>query len=386
MKRDLTADVESLLSSRGWSAMSDGHGRATLWALDTNGVEMYVPRGLARGSFEWTDVVERIAAAHDAPTAAIERQLALVDTDVMRFRIDSADSQSIPLEAGASVISSAFGMIRAAATTARRPRRAIGSNYSVIGDAIAREAQLAHTEVGSFVFPVLMRVSGQGEDQTEENSADHLLDEASARPESGERRVVRTLAQALDAYQRHVIAPAKEPRLSDLTPVVVAGGSKEIFAHVARTLAEPGVAWFETRFDWAPSESVAHGVPEQALIPAEARHLVDTTVRLLAQPDSHPVRTFTGPITHISHEPDDPFGTIAVQSPSPTARRVGHVEATVRAEQLTQIHHWMDTATTVVVRGELERVPGRAARLRGISEPFPLSDTMLGMAGDELRR
>lgn len=380
MTTNMTSDVAALLIRRGWSVVRSGEGRASLWAYPDAQAEMYLPNELERGSFEWSDIIDRVASANRETASDVELQIELVGTDVMRFRVDSLSSQTIPLEAGATVIASAFGMIRAAATTARRPRQSIGSHYSVVGDAIAREARLAHTEVGSFVFPVLMRV---GDPLPE---PEPVLDGfAVAHSESEERRVVRTLAQALQSYERHVIQPAKQPRLSDLTPVVVAGGSKEIFAQMSRALTEPGVSWLETGFDWAAKETIAHDVPRRVTIPAEALDIVNATVRLLAQPNRNPARVFTGPITRIGHEPNDPLGRIVIQAPSPTARRLGHIEVTVRAEQLSQIHQWMDTVTTVVVQGEVERVPGRMARLRGVSKPYPLSETMLAVDATDTR-
>jgi len=372
MTADLARDVAALLTSRGWTVVRGAKGHAALWALPEAQVEMYVPSELRRGSFEWNDIIKRIAAAHREPARDVERRVEVAQSDVMRFRVDSSGSETIPLEAGATVIGSAFGMLRAAATTARRPRQAIGSNYSKVGDDVVRGARLAHTEVGSFVFPVLLRVPEP------EDTDEHALDGvASARPESEQRRVVRTLAQALQTYERHVIEPAREPRPADLTPVVIAGGTKEMFAQVGRALDERGVSWLETSFDWAATESTANDAPRRVVIPSDARDIVTATVRLLSTPRRNPFHVFTGPITQIAHQPGDLFGEIVIQTPSPTGRRGGRLNARVRADQLSQIHQWMDTSTTIVVQGEVERLPGRMARLRGIAEPQALSDTAL---------
>lgn len=387
----VTEDLAAFLTRHGWSKVRVTDAGATLWALPStsaelhasadlpnSSAEMYVPRFLRRGSFEWSDIIERVADAQSEPVKDIERRLDMVGTDVMRFRVDSNSSQSIPLEAGATVIGSAFGMIRASATSARRPRQSIGNNYSVVGDAIAREARLAHTEIGSFIFPVWMPVGDPLPDP--QAALDGL---AHAQPESEERRVVRTLAQALRAFEQMVIEPAKDPTMADLTPVVIAGGTKEVFAHLSRALAEPGVSWFETGFEWATKEAPPSDAPERVTIPSEARPIVERAVRLLSQPARHATHVFTGPITQIGHEPGDPIGRIVVQAPSPTGRRLGHIEVTVRAEQLTELHHWMDNVTTVVVSGELERVPGRMPQLRGVTKPVPLSETMLAVEADK---
>ncbi|XPP25636.1 MAG: hypothetical protein ACNYNX_08285 [Leucobacter sp.] len=375
MTENMADDLTALLLARGWTPQEPSPGASALWTLEGR-AEMYVPPVVTRGSFLWSDLVMRISTAQDDRTKVIEREIELVRYDVTRFRVDAAPgAQGIPLEAGATVIGSAFGMLRAAATAARRPRQSIGSNYSRIGDEIVRDAQLAHTEVGSFVFPVMLKVSPP---EPLPETPLPGVDVNSTRPESSERRVTRTLAQALTAFDKHVLQPGREPRLADLTPVVIAGGTKEMFAQVSRTLAEPDVSWLETAFTWSPTESPGADAPTRVIIPgeSEARTLVSKAVRLLSTLKSDPLRVITGPIIHISHAPGEPVGEIAIQTPSPTSARYGRVEVTVRQEQLTEIHQWMDQGTTVVVQGIVERRPGRPARLKDIAEPRPLDDTL----------
>lgn len=379
MNQDLSAGVSALLRQRGWTLVRAGtSGGVDLWSLPDTSTEMYLPRRMNRGSFEATDVIERIAIAHGEKVRQIERAVDMVQFDVTKFRVDNdpLGNQTIPLEAGTSVITSAFGMIRAAATTARRPRSSIGNNYSSLGDELARSARLGHTEVGSFVFPVLMQVS-EPLTEPEETLRNVMFD--SVRPESDERRVIRTLAQALSVFEKRILGPAVEPRAADLTPVVIAGGSREIFTHINRVLSEPNISWFETGFAWAPSETVADDTPVVVRIPSDARDLVAQTVKLLSRPDAEPLRIVTGPITYIAHTPGDPFGEIAIQSPRPSGAGIGRVEVRVRASELSQLHHWMDTATTVVVQGMVERRPGRPARLRELVSPQALSDTISGI-------
>ncbi|MBC7277084.1 OB-fold nucleic acid binding domain-containing protein [Nocardioides sp. NBC_00368] len=375
MTENLADDVSALLSARGWSITRDNPNGASLWSLDGR-AEMYLPRFITRGSFEWSDITERVATAHGERASVILREVEMVRFDVTRFRVndDAPDGPTVPLEAAATVVGSAFGMLRAAATAARRPRQSIGSNYSKLGDEIVREARLGHTETGSFIFPVMLRLSDPVPER--ETPLPHATVE-SVRPESSERRVTRTLAQAMSAFDKHVLQPAHDPQMKDLTPVVVAGGTKEMFAQLSRSIAEPGVAWLETGFNWAPIESASSGIPRAVTVPADAdaREILTRTVRLLSTPKSEPLRVITGPIIHISHVPGEPLGEIAIQTPSPSGSRFGRVEVVVREEQLSEIHHWMDSGTTVVVHGTVERRPGRPIRLKGVSTPQPLSDT-----------
>lgn len=384
MSENVADDLSALLRIRGWSIVSENANGSNLWSLG-NRAEMYLPPVVRKGSFEWSDLTERIAAAHDLRPSSVEQAVEFVRFDITRFRVDNdgPGALTIPLEAGATVVGSAFGMLRAAATTARRPRQSIGSNYSKLGDEIAREARLAHTETGSFVFPVVLKVSEPDQVPKTEQSLPGVSVE-SVRPESPERRVTRTLAQAVAAFEKHVIQPAREPRMRDLTPVVIAGGTKEMFAQISRAITEPGVSWLETGFTWAPIEAASAESPSKVIIPAdaEARELVTKSVRLLSAPKNEPLRVITGPIIHISHAPGDIFGEIAIQTPSPNGPRFGRVEAQVRQEQLSEIHYWMDHGTTVVVHGVVERRPGRPGRISGIVSPQPLEDTIAGVDAD----
>lgn len=379
MTDNLSQDVAALLQVRGWHIVDKNSRGADMWALQGRS-EMYLPSVVTRGSFEWSDVTQRIAEAHGERVSSTERALHFIRFDITRFRVDNdaRGAQSIPLEAGATVINSAFGMLRAAATSARRPRQSIGSNYSKLGDEIAKEARLGHTETGSFVFPVLLKVSDPKKD------SQHTLPDVSFEsvfPESEERRVTRTLAQAMAAFEKHVIQPAREPRASDLLPVIIAGGTKEMFSQVSRAISEPGVSWLETNFTWAPTEAAAAEIPRAVKIPADSdsREIISRSVRLLSSPKNEPLRVITGPIIHISHAPGDSLGEIGIQTPSPTGSRLGRVEVTVRAEQLSEIHHWMDQNTTVVVHGIIERRPGRPARLKDVARPRTLDETVLDM-------
>lgn len=396
MSANVAEDLVALLRSRGWSKIEDNPSGSDLWAFGAiqlppdyaahadphaaNHVayraEMYVPHEVRLGTFLWTDLLERVAAAHEEQRAQLERALEMVRFDVTRFRIDGR--RTVPLETGATVISSAFGMMRAAATAARRPRQSIGSNYSKLADEIVREARLAHTEEGSFVFPVVLKVN-----PPEPEPGTQLDDEvfSSAPSESAERRVTRTLAQAMAAFEKHVIQPAADPRMRDLTPVIIAGGTKEMFANLSRAVSEPDVGWLETAFAWAPIEGVSADPPNRISIPADAdaRHLISRAVQLLSTSKTDPVRVITGPIIRIEHNPGDPFGEIAVQAPSGTSSRHGRVEAMVRREQLDQIHLWMSQGTTVVLQGEVERRPGRSARVAGIASPQALEDALSGI-------
>lgn len=369
------ADVTAELLRREWIQQRTSD-HAALWTLRGSSAELYVPHSLRRDTLEWEGVLDRIAAPAKEDPRDIERAIEHKNYDFMRFRVN-ASGVSIPLESAATVINSAYGMIRAAATASRRPTQSIKS-YAKVGDEIAAQARLGHTEVGSFVFPVLLHI-----DQPEPPEQATLEGVDQVIPESDERRVTRTLAQALDAFERQIVNPGTDPTPRALLPVVYAGGTKELLSKVAAALAEPDISFFETSFIWAGAEPASPDLPRSIAIPAEARRLVAEAARILGDSNRDPLRVLVGPIIRIEHMKGEVFGEIVIQAPGPSGGRKSRVEMQVRAGQLGVLHEWMHSGTTVVVQGKVQTRPGRYAFLEGVAEPQPLSATLEGVEYQE---
>jgi len=365
-------DITALLIRRQWAQMRTSE-RAALWALPARDTELYVPHTLRRDTLEWDGVLERIAAPTGENPRDIEKSIEQNNYDVIRYRVN-ASGETIPLETAATVISSAYGMLRAAATAARKPRATI-ANYAKSGDAIAGSARLGHTERGSFVFPVLVHV-----DDAAAPPDDTLESVDQVAPESNERRVTRTLAQALSAFERQIVQPAAQPTAKNMLPIVYAGGTRELFAKTATALAEPDIAFLETGFTWAGAEPAADDLPTKVTIPAEAGRLLRDASRVLADTKKQPQRVFVGPIFRIEHLPGDPFGLITMTAAAMVeGTRKSRLEVPVKSEEMGALHDWMHAGTTVVVQGQLERRPGHYARLKDVTSPQPLSATLEGV-------
>lgn len=365
-------DITALLIRRQWTQVRVSD-RAALWALPRRDAELYVPHSLRRDTIEWNGVLERIAAPTSENPRDLEKSIEQNNYDVVRYRVN-ASGETIPLETAATVISSAFGMLRAAATAARKPRATI-TNYAKTGDAIASAARLGHTEQGSFVFPVLVHV-----DEPPPAPMNTLDGVDQVTPESNERRVTRTLAQALSAFQKQIVTPDAQPTAKNMLPIIYAGGTRELFSKAATALAEPDISFLETGFTWAGAEPAAEDLPTAVSIPAEAGHLLRDATRVLTDSKKQPERVFVGPIFRIEYVKGEPLGLITMTAAAMVeGTRKSRVEVPVRATQMKELHDWMHAGTTVVVQGQLERRPGHYARLRDITTPQPLSATLAGV-------
>lgn len=365
-----TSLIDAVLERRGWHKVEAGD-RASLWAnpAASGSPEMYVAHGVRRGGFEWSDIARRVAEVAGVTATAIETEIEMGRYDVVRVRAPEARGGTVQLEAGSTLVSATRVMLRAAATTARRPQQRIKA-YSKLGDEVVRGARLAHTERGSMIFPVLLLLDEPPEDKTEP-----LAGFDSITPESDQRRVTRTLAEALSLYDRTVIQKAVEPQAVDMVPLIAAGGSREMFRQVQQVLRDPELGVLDIGFAWAATEQPRGQAVERVGIPSDAIDLVDRTVKLLSKMDPRPRSIVTGPIYTISHATDGPVH-IAIQA----AGLNGHlqkVELTVSADRRSDLHKWMDAGITVTASGRIQTQPGMPARLLDVDGPVPLDDTVL---------
>lgn len=115
-------------------------------------------------------------------------------------------------------------------------------------------------------------------------------------PESDERRVTRTLAQALHTFEKQIVQTDPFPDRGNLLPVVYAGGTQERFSKMASALAEPDIAFVETGFTRAAAEPARSDLPSRTSIPTEARALVAEAARVLADTAPDPLRVVVGQI------------------------------------------------------------------------------------------
>ena len=371
--------IETYLVLAGWKTQEKGTAGA-LWRREVPLREpavVAVPSQITTESNEWRAVVTRIAVYEERSYDLVEFDIVHPNVDVTRFKVanDFVVSDSIPLDAGVDLISTAHRILRASATTAQRGRAQIGGNYSKIGDGIARLARLGHSESGSYVLPVLMPLTIQESDLRGgfwENQTGVL---GRVPLEPSERRVTRTVAIALNAIARVVVEPAKEPTSEVVDPLVASGVSKEFVMAVEDVLGNPAIATFETGFSWAHGVTAPSGLPSKIEIPSGARELLTKTASLLRRSSRDPDQRVSGPIVQVRHLPDDPFGEFALQ----TIRRGRQAEVRVRLneDKIGQALEWMKTSRMVIVEGQVVRDPGRPLRIDNPGLIYPIDESFL---------
>lgn len=151
---DLAENIGSYLRRTQWAEQGRGaFGSIWLRESGSQALTIAVPNAIRPDSVEWRSVIERLANFEQRPISDMTFRLRnrLVDVTRLRAANDYVISGSIPLTAGVGLVGAAYKMLRASATTARRPRAHIAGNFSKLGDRIVDQARLGQTEEGSYI-------------------------------------------------------------------------------------------------------------------------------------------------------------------------------------------------------------------------------------------
>lgn len=359
----LLTHTKAWMLQHGWSEVSEG-AAGWMWknsAAKEDARKIAIVRDLANDSVAFNGVVQRLAAAHGTSKVEVERALRMWGTDVTMLRAanDIVITDTIPLAAGAVMVESARLMYRCSATAAIRLRPEIGGGYSKIGDELSNAVRMGHTERGSYLIPVYVKLSEPKDVVDSEQPFEgweRESNKAIETVESAERRMTRTFAQAMQAIHDHVLTPERLPKADEVMGLVSAGVTREFVSAIARVLAETAVAEFETRFEWAPSQPGPASMAKSVSIPAAAEEKLTETVRILKQSKRREFNVMTGPIVTVSKFPGDPnvYATIKTV-------RGGHpcnVSAFLPGIPLKTVTAWMTSGETVQLQGVVERQGG----------------------------
>ncbi|MBP1240181.1 hypothetical protein ABID92_001879 [Frigoribacterium sp. PvP120] len=368
---DLRGDLVSYLARTGWTPGRPGR-YGELW---TSGLEddarLAVPSRVDAASPEYRVLVSLLAERERRTAAEVGYDIARQHLDIQNFRIaDSYVSDgSVMLESAATVLSSARRLIRAAATTSRKPKAAIRTGYSKPADEIADKARLSHTRIGSFVLPVVLPLSVPDPD------ADRVLaslEEVTL--ETAERRVTRTLASALNALDLIAVRPDREASTDDVLELVERGVSKELVNAVRAIATDSGVHAFEVGFAWAPSAGTPGALPQTVKIAEAAAPLLGRVEQRLGQVTPRPEESVSGQIVEIRQIPDASSGEISIRTVR--SGRTAEVRVTVSNAIVLDAADWFRSGRAVLAYGRVEAKPGRPLIMSAPVSVVPM-DAML---------
>lgn len=267
-------DLQAYLATAGWQEGSLGVAGSLWTKADSEiGVPSRPDNDLIRGA------VERLARIEHRPLSEVSTTIRLWRFDVINLCIagDNPKVESIPLSCAATIMQSAYRMLRAAGTTTIRTREEIRGGYSRLGHEMARAAQMGHTEGGSFVIPVLVPLFDRvPQEDTRGPAVVHI-----AAPEPPRRHATRTLAKSLTAICELIVAPARKSKTKSLDAAVEHGVSRELCMSLVRILKEPSVGRFEARFRWARTVDSPTPLPVSVILESSARNLIESAANQL---------------------------------------------------------------------------------------------------------
>lgn len=348
---NLQRNLSLYLEAHGWSTPRQEGRVGRLWDHADTGLSVAVPSQVEEGTLDWRSITERLAEVERISVAEVEADVKLLSTDVANIRAanDLVISNTIPFEAGLTMVQSAWAMFRSCATASMRVRPRIQGNYSRRADEIAARARMAHTKQGSYIIPLLLPL-------TERLEVDDVMIQG-ATPEPPERRVMRTFAEAMAKIEAVVVQPEREPRGDDLLELVFAGITAEFASALHQVLVQDSVAEFGTTFQWAP---IAGKEPEglhSFSIPAQAAVRVEAVAeRLRKRGPKFETEALTGPIIAARRDPEQ-GGVVTID----TVRNARNAHVNVRIsndERFDEAVEWLKRRTTVVVEGRIAHEAG----------------------------
>lgn len=357
---DAESNLQDYLRFLGWSPLSEGPA-GTMWSNPALDAELGVPRGVQHGTGLWDGMVDRLSYWHQLEKLSVDTSIRRFWMDVSDFRATSSIVRGdyIAAEAGSALFSSAWKILRSSATTARGSKSAIEGKYSSAGDRSIDGAMFAQTERGSYVLPLLVPLSRSlseagtpGRKHAQQPSLGPEDYFASREEETEQRRVTRTMAQALTAVYKNIVEPAVEPTASAVNGAIVAGASRELVRALYDIVHEPTVKQLEVSFSWAPRAGQVTSAAPSVSIPREADILLERAARKMTVERSLDTVTRSGPIIALYHPKGLNMGEATIEAGH--KGRLRRIIVRLEGEKvLANAHRWFQAHETIVVRGQV---------------------------------
>lgn len=355
-------DLVSYFRATGWREV-DPQGPLTGWEFDAG------ERGILDASVPqrqgWRDyarqvqlAIERLALVERRSALAILRDVTQVSADVIRLKADgSAVDGTVRLEDGATLVASLSKMLLSAACSAIEPRRAYHTRKPGRALDFCSGVRLGQTERGSYVVSAISRVppvlqSHQLSLNFPQPPGGIVVSDYS--PEPFERRVVRTLADALGELEHAASRGAASGRLDAFEEAVPRGVSADLCESIA-ALKSCAATAFEVRVGWAPVRPPAKWEPVVASFGEDAVAVIEEAGRMLREKEPVPGFGVRGLVLKVAREPteQDKTGEVEVLAVVDGVQRPIRLQLT--GESWQRAHEALSSRRVVWCEGELIR-------------------------------
>jgi hypothetical protein len=338
---------KSWLREAGWSVRSEGP-LGELFQFRESTVA--IPRALGQDPLVARGVAERVADAMGRSLSDVMKRLLfpLADRIELRLMGEALSNGRVPLGAASEALRNGRRMISASGTSAIAPGWSVARRYRPEAQALARDAELAHTEDGSFIFPLYITL-----DRADEPTL--AYDDDSVVPEPFERRVTRTLATALATTVRLTGVRIDDLADEDLDKASSIGVSKELCHSLDELMKNVAVEQVEFNFEWSPAFGKTETFPASVDIHRLSRPQLRSLAKRLSRPEPIHTDVYSGPILEIGHDQEDEEGFFLVLDTYFRERSTRMRVALSEQEHEAAIGWYRDRAT-VMVRGDAEQI------------------------------
>jgi hypothetical protein len=360
-------NVALYLAAHGWRTVDERPGLFSLWTHP----ESATSRALAPSSQNLGDyalriqqLLESLERFENRSQAEILSDLFMPYSDVFRVRhtADGWPSDTIFLDAAAELVFNARRLVLAAASAAARRQATYAPRKPESAESYIKRVRMGHTERGSFVITIISPIFISGS-----------LFQDREQPEPFERRVTRTLFEAVDAA---IVAALESERLQDLSPfkgTLEKGVSANLCDALVGLEEKTGAVDVDLSMAWAPGRDLPiPNVPNTIRVPSKALPALKEASRELKDAGSEAV-LLRGAIIHLHSE------WKLQRSDSATASEItvaGYIDGDVRKVNVTLPMDDYLRAVEAHKNGQLVRMRGlmeRAGRSWVLLHPYDLT-------------
>lgn len=351
--------LRSYLHSRGWTSIASGP-VSQLWIPGSGQQsEVMVPMREEASDFQkrlkilLSDLVE--FEKRDAK--AIESDIASIYLDVTNLRAahPSAIDDSIPLQAGYELFSSAHKILVASAAATIR-RQGHFRNMPLRAREHAKNVRLGQTKRGSYVIPILSQA--RAPELVYEPNQEHI--DLEIEETLFDRRVAATMSRALGTLQRMVSAE-RSPTTSEMVDSIGEGVSRELCRAVGNVIKSDAVAEMDISFAWSDVTTPPVGATSLVHFDSESEPLVNMVSDYLLKVPRVREHVIYGVITELKRRPEENIGRVGLEALIDGRRKVVWMDLGIDSYHMAVRCH--DSGIPVVVRGILDNAPGRIATM-----------------------
>lgn len=356
------AEVVSYLTRAGWRRGLGGS-LAEIWDNPQHeGVRVLVPKEQRAPDFvnRITMLTHDLAQLEQRHSRQISEDIARQFLDVTDLRAENPDliSVTIPLRAGHAMLDSARQLVVAAAGATIRRQGHFGKSMPRRARQHVNAVRLGHTREGSYVIPLIS--AARIPDPPSQDEPPHL--ELAVEEAAFDRRVLVTMARALDVLAEMVVRRDQPPTRAEVHDAVGEGVSYELCTAVHQIINTDEITDLSIDFNWALAARPPVRAPSHVGFPVGAIERVSAVLEMLRAVDTERQSVIYGLTTHLSSGTADVGGRVGVEAVVDGKLRTVWMDLGLQDYETAIACH---KRRLVVARGTLKAAPGK----RVIMEP-----------------